>query len=86
MPLLMHLKGGIPFLFFTCLFSTRLGALWRQGPCTFHLCKESACSAGDLGSIPGSGRSPGEETTTHSSILDWEISWTEGSGGLQSMG
>ena len=23
--------------------------------------KESACSAGDLGSIPGSGRSPGEE-------------------------
>ena len=23
-------------------------------------CKESACSAGDLGSIPGSGRSPGE--------------------------
>ena len=22
--------------------------------------KESACSAGDLGSIPGSGRSPGE--------------------------
>ena len=24
-------------------------------------CKESAYSAGDLGSIPGSGRSPGEE-------------------------
>ena len=24
--------------------------------------KESACNAGDLGSIPGSGRSPGEET------------------------
>ena len=23
--------------------------------------KESACSAGDLGSIPGMGRSPGEE-------------------------
>ena len=23
--------------------------------------KESACKAGDLGSIPGSGRSPGEE-------------------------
>ena len=27
-----------------------------------------------------------KETTTHSSILDWEISWTEGSGRLQSMG
>ena len=24
-------------------------------------CKESACNAGDLGSIPGLGRSPGEE-------------------------
>ena len=24
--------------------------------------KESACNAGDPGSIPGSGRSPGEET------------------------
>jgi len=24
------------------------------------ICKESACSAGDLGLIPGSGRSPGE--------------------------
>ena len=28
--------------------------------------KESACSAGDLGSIPGLGRSPGEENgSTH---------------------
>ena len=26
-----------------------------------------------------------EEMTTHSSILDWEIPWTEESGGLQSM-
>ena len=25
-----------------------------------QLCKESTCSAGDLGSIPGLGRSPGE--------------------------
>ena len=27
-----------------------------------------------------------EEMTTHSSILAWEISWTEEPGGLQSMG
>ena len=27
-----------------------------------------------------------EETTTHSSILAWEIPWTEEPGGLQSMG
>ena len=87
--------------------------------------KESTCSAGDLSSISGLGRSPGEgigyplqyswaslvaqlvknllakqetqvrplvqedplekEMETHSSILAWEISWTEESGGLQSM-
>ena len=47
--------------------------------------KESACHAGDLGLFPGSGRSPGEEMATHSSILAWEISWTEEPGGLQSM-
>ena len=27
-----------------------------------------------------------KEMATHSSILDWEIPWTEESGGLQSMG
>ena len=27
-----------------------------------------------------------EEMATHSSILDWEIPWTEEPGGLQSMG
>ena len=27
-----------------------------------------------------------KEMATHSSILAWEIPWTEGSGGLQSMG
>ena len=48
--------------------------------------KASACSAGDMGSIPGLGRSPGEETATHSSTLAWKIPWTEEPGGLQSMG
>ena len=47
--------------------------------------KESACNAGDPGLIPGSGRSPGEGTATHSSILAWRIPWTEEPGGLQSM-
>ena len=37
-------------------------------------------------SIPGSGRSPGEEMATHSNILAREIPWTEELGGLQSMG
>ena len=31
--------------------------------------KESACNVGDLGSIPGLGRSPGEGNGYHSSIL-----------------
>ena len=34
--------------------------------------QESACNAGDLGSIPGSERSPGEGNATHSSILVWD--------------
>ena len=33
----------------------------------------SAWQAGDMGSIPGSGRSPGDEMAVHSSILAWEI-------------
>ena len=36
--------------------------------------------------IPGLGRSPGEENATHSSILAWEIPWTEEPGRLQPMG
>ena len=48
--------------------------------------KNSACQAGDLGSIPGSERSPGEEMATYSTILAWEIPWTEEPGGLQSKG
>ena len=39
--------------------------------------KSSACNAGDLGSIPGLGRSPGEGNATHSSILAWRIPWTD---------
>ena len=30
-----------------------------------------------MGSIPGWGRSPEKKMATHSSILTWEISWTE---------
>ena len=45
-----------------------------------RLVKESACNAGDLGLIPGLGRSPGKGKATHSSILVWRIvaeSWTQ---------
>ena len=40
----------------------------------------------DTGSGPGSGRSPGEEMATCSSILAWRIPWREEPDGLQSMG
>ena len=54
--------------------------------------KVSACNVGDLGLIPGSGRSLGREDplekamATHSSILAWRIPWIEEPGGLQSTG
>ena len=47
--------------------------------------KNPPANAGDGGSLPGSGR-PLEEMATQSSILAWEIPWTEEPGGLQSMG
>ena len=48
--------------------------------------KEFTCQAGDVGSIPRSGRFLVKEMATHSSILAWEIPWTEEPGRLQSMG
>ena len=48
--------------------------------------EESACSAGDLGSIPGWEDPLEKEMATHSSILAWKIPSTEEPGGLQSMG
>ena len=48
--------------------------------------KASACNAGDLGSIPGSGRSSGEGNGNPSNILAWKIPWTEEPRRLQSTG
>ena len=39
--------------------------------------KESACNMGDLGFIPGLGRSLEKAMATHSSIPAWRIPWTE---------
>ena len=38
----------------------------------------------DVGSIPGSGRTPGGEHVIPSSILAWRITWTEELSGLWS--
>ena len=45
--------------------------------------KESVCDAGDPGSIPESGRSPGEG---NGNLLQYSCPWTEEPGGLQFMG
>ena len=44
--------------------------------------KVSACIAGDLGLIPGLGRSPGEGNGNPLHILVWKIPWTEEHSGL----
>ena len=53
--------------------------------------KNPSANSGDVGLIPeleGSGGIPSlkKEMVTHSSILAWEIPWTEELGGLQSAG
>ena len=66
--------------------------LWNQvsqclGPPRWHSSKASACNAGDTETLVRSlGREDSleEELATHSSILAWEILWTEEPGGLQS--
>ena len=47
--------------------------------------KESACSAGDPGLIPGSGKSPGEGNGNTLPYSFLEIPWAEEPGGLLSM-
>ena len=48
--------------------------------------KEFSCNVGDLGLIPGLGRSLGEGKATHSSGLAWRILWTVESMGSQRLG
>ena len=46
--------------------------------------KNPPTNSGDTDPISGLGRSPEEGNGYHSSILAWEIPWTEKPGGLQS--
>ena len=48
--------------------------------------RESDCQAGDTGSIPGSGQSPGGGSSKPLQYSSLEIPWTEEPGGLESMG
>ena len=62
-----------------------MGKIWIEMPDGSD-CKELACSAGDPGSIPGSGRFPGEGNGYPLQYSCLENSITEEAGGLQSMG
>ena len=46
----------------------------------------NAADSGEMGLIPGLGRSLEEGMATHFSILAWRIPWTEKPGKLQSIG
>ena len=48
--------------------------------------KNPPLNVGDVGSIPGSGRSPGGGNGDSLQHSYWEIPWTAQPGGLQSMG
>ena len=48
--------------------------------------KNPPAKAGDVGSIPGSEDPLEENMATHSSVLAWEIPWTEDPGGEQTIG
>ena len=48
--------------------------------------KESACNVGDVGSLPRSGRSPGEGDGNPFQYSCLENPMNRGAGGLQSMG
>ena len=55
------------------LCAVRLGAWASQVVLMVKSLSVNAGDTGDMGSVPGSGRSPGEGNGTHSSILAWGI-------------
>ena len=56
------------------------------GRIVIKIAPASAGDARDRGSIAGSGRSLGVGNAAHSSILTWEVPWTEAPGGHRPWG
>ena len=72
----------MPHLFYLFLYLILRLPWWLSG-------KESTCNVGDegdVGSIPGSERSPGGGHENPPNVLAWRIPWTEEPIVLQSMG
>ena len=66
--------------------SHRVGHDWSDLAAARSVGEESACNAGDPGSIPGSGRCPGEGNGYPLQYLAWRIPWTVWSLGSQRVG
>ena len=77
----LQIKCQLGFLHFSIVWLPywAQGFLWLSG-------KESACNAGDTVPSLVQEDSLEKKTAIHSSILVWEIPWTEETGGLYSMG
>ena len=76
---ILHWTPGNEALKFWCYMYIFEGLPWWLFPGKEPTC--NAEDAGDVGSIPGSGISPGGGNSTHFSIPAWEIPWTEEPGG-----
>ena len=76
---------------FDCVEHNKLWEILKEMGIPDHLPggsdgKASVYNAGDLGLIPGSGRSLEKDMAIHSSTIAWKIPWTEEPDRLQSMG
>ena len=78
----LKLQVGLFYLYVNIYYTLDTYLGFPGGPDS----KDCIYNAGDLGLIPGSGRPLEKGMSTHSSILTWEIPWTEEPGGIQSMG
>ena len=86
---LERMRSFLHFLSATSWTSSLWGRIWLPRVPQYYFysdSKESACNAGDLGSIPGSGRSPGEGNVNPFQYPCLENSMDRGAYGLQSMG
>ena len=76
------LLDDFPYLFsFSCKINFVIGASQMAK----RLKKNLPANVGDTSLIPGSGKTLEKETASYSSILAWEIPWTEEPGRLQFM-
>jgi len=71
---------------FSCALEENIPRTSRGASLVAQTVKNPPARMGDLGSVPGLGRSPGEGMATHSCILAWRIPCTIQSMGSQRVG